>query len=282
MRRLLPIIATAALLVAACTEGSTDTTAAAPTTTAETTTTAPVETTTAVPQETTSTTTAETTTTVGEPIYTVASGTPPAELDSFSATMDMDFDLGEVTIGMQSDGVWTSDGFSCTTAVDMAGLGIEQHAVATPYQLWLDTGFGFQVSSLLDPDAVAVIEACPTSPLFWEELGLPEGIEDLPWEADTVNGIPARRIDLTSEVDAFAGVGLIPEMEGLTFDTFTVWVSEDGSYALALDVAVTVDEETLEELGVPAEFELGDSGQIAMRFELADVNDPDLVIDLPQ
>jgi hypothetical protein len=280
MRRILTIIAVASLAAGACTNDSADTTSAAPpeTTTAvapETTTTEPPETTTTAPPDTT-------TTTVGEPMYTVVSGTPPGELDSFSATMEMAFDLGAIALGMRSDGVWTAAGFSCTTAMDMAGISVEQHVVATPYQVWVDTGFGFEPSSLDDPDTAAAIEACPTSPLFWEALALPGGMPDRPFEADVVNGTPARRIDLGGDIDSFAGLGLVPELEGFTFDTFTAWLAEDGDYVLALEMGLTVEAAALEEMGVPAELGVDGVGQIAMRFELAEVNDPDLAIDLPE
>ncbi len=283
MRRLLATVAALSLLGAACSNNGSDTTQAAP---PETTTTATATTTTtAAATTTTSTTTSvpdDTATTIGdEPIYTVMAGTPQAELDSFTATMEMTFDLGELTVDMSTEGVWTPEAFSCSTTTNMFGLGIEQHVVATPYQAWVDTGFGFEPSSLDDPDTASVVETCPAAPTFWEQFSLPGGISGLTSESDDVNGIPAQRIDLREAVEGFGGLGLVPALEGVSFDTFTTWISEDG-YVVALDMAVGIDEAALADTGIPPELELDGPGEMTMRFELADANDPDLVVDLPE
>jgi len=122
---------------------------------------------------------------------------------------------------------------------------------------------------------------CPAAPTFWEQFALPGGLQDLPSEVEDVNGIPARRIDLRDAVEGFSGLGMVPELEGVSFDTFTAWISDDG-YIVALDMAVAIDEAALAEMGIPAEIEMNGPGEMKMRFALADVDDPDLVIDLPE
>jgi hypothetical protein len=275
VRRRILVFAAVGVLAAGCSgdasETTTTTTAATTTTTSTTTTGATTTTTTSAPPSTTG---------AVEPLATTP-GTPPAELDAYSATLEMSVDLGELAMDISTEGVWTSEAFSCTASTDMFGLGVEEHVVATSSQVWVDSGFGFQPSSLDDPNVASVIQSCPASPGFWERFALPAGLDSATSERDEVNGIPARRIDLQEAVEGFSGLGLVPGLEGITLDTFTAWISDDG-YLVALDMSATVDEATLTDIGLPPELDVNGSAGMTMRFELADLNDPDLIVEIPE
>ncbi len=275
MRRRFIALAAMGLLAAGCSGGASETT-----TTAATTTTTSTTTTSATTTTTTTTPAPPSTNGAVEPLATTP-GTPPAELDAYSATMEMGFDLGELAMDISTEGVWTTDAFSCTASTDMFGLGVEEHVIATSSQVWVDSGFGYQPSSLDDPNVASVIQSCPASPGFWERFSLPAGLDSATSERDEVNGIPARRIDLQEAVEGFSGLGLVPGLEGITLDTFTAWISDEG-YLVALDMSATIDEAALADMGLPPEIDVNGSAGMTMRFELADLNDPDLMVEIPE
>jgi hypothetical protein len=270
-RRRLIAFAAMALLAAACSGNASETTTTTSTTTTSTSTT---------------TTTSTPTTTSGVPVVTpppeplaTTPGTPPALFDTYSATMEIQIELGDLVVDMRSDGVWTTDAFSCTTSTDMFGLGIEEHVVVTSSQMWIDSGFGLQPASLDDPDAMASLTTCPSSPGFWEELIVPPEMDLTLSKPDEVNGIPARRINIGGAIGSARELGL-PGLEGITFDTLTAWVA-DGVF-VAFDTRATIDETLLSDMGLPSELDVGERAGMTMRFELADLNDPDLTVAIPE
>lgn len=274
MRRIALLICLA-LALAACSgdTGTTTTTVAAdeaPATTTTAATTTTTTTTTTVPETTT-------TTTVAEALeFDTVAGTPPDAFDSFSADMTIAMTMGELAIEVSADGIWTQDAFACTVSSGLGGITFSESVLATPQQLWINQGSGYEPSSLFGSAAQEVMSSCPTSPLFWtsfsaDDFGAVSGDEEL------IDGRPAVRADLADLVDTLGGFGLITGFEGAVIHEMTVWIDVETNTILALAADLEMSDELMGELAG------AETGPVAMTmdFTISDVNDQSLSVDVP-
>lgn len=268
-----------ALVAAACSGTTAPTTAAAPepaSTSATTTTTAPT-TTTAGP---TTTTAGPTTTTApaaaGDPFETAA-GTPPDVFDSFSATMVISMNLGEVAIEASTEGIWTTDAISCAVTTSMGGFGTSQQVVATPDAMWLDPGTGFE--STTAAAAQEVMQGCPAAPLFWQEF-VASDLAGVTGESGSIGGRAATKADLTNVGDLLEEFGGLSDMQGSTINQLEMWIDDETGVLLAMTADVELSADLLADLGTP---DTGATGTLEMVLDLLveNVNDPSLTIELP-
>jgi len=282
MRRSVIIIA---LLLAACSGDGTATERSAPAAEDDvTTTTTQPETTEPAPTTTTTTTTTVTETSLAETNSNVAEadafptlvGTPPDEFDSFAATMTMSMGLAELAIDVTADGIWTDDAFSCTVSSELGGITFSESIIATPEQLWVDSGNGYEPSDLFAPTAQDIMSSCPTSTLFWssfttDEFGYIDG------EEETIAGRTAIRADLTELLEGLGGMGLLAGFEGATINEMTLWVDAESNAVLAMTTDMEMSGELMGEFGADGTGPVS----IVMAFELSQINDPGLVVQLP-
>ena len=263
-----------ALIAAACNgSAETTTTTEAPTTTTE----APTTTTTSTTTTTTTTTSTTTTTLAETSAFPKVPGTPVGELDSFTGTTTIAFSAQGIEAGFETFGVYVTDAFACTTTVNLGGFGITVDAVGTPDNVWVDVGNGFVETSLLDPDVDTAIDVCPASPLFWAD-----GTFTFPGvsgEPDTINGIPAQRVELGELLGALGSLGFA-DMEGVEFEQAVVWVADDGGFIVGMDMTFIVPPESAEVIFGPG-FELTEPAMMSMSIRIADLNDPGLTVDIP-
>lgn len=258
----LGLVACSAASAPSTTSAATDESVATTTTVAETTTTA-VETTT-------------TTIAAQDLEFDTVVGTPPNDFDSFSAEMTIAMAIGELEVEVTADGVWTQDAFSCTVLSGLGGITFSESVVATPEQLWIDQGNGFEPSNLFGTAAQDVMSSCPTSPLFWasftvDDFGAVTGDEEL------IDGRPAVRADLADLVDTLGGLGLIAGFDGAVINEMTVWIDVETNTILAMATDIEMSEELMGDLAD------ADTGPVAMRmdFSISDVNDPSLGVEIP-
>ncbi len=257
------------LAVTACSGDTADTT-----TTTEPTTTTDTSAPTTI-QASTTTTTAPDRTTVPEEFVTTE-GTPPDVFESFAGEMTMSMALGEVTIDLTSTGIWTDDAFSCVASSGLGGISFEETVVATISQLWIDSGNGFDESNLFAPTAQEIMGSCPTSPLFWagfggEEFGTITGEEDL------IDGRPAVKADLAGLIKELGGLGIMGGFEGATINDLIMWFDVETNAIIAMNADMEMSDEMMSEFGADGTGPIG----ILMRFELTQINDPSLVVELP-
>ena len=267
MRRIALLICLSLVVVACADDAGTssaiaaaDETAATPTTVVEPTTTTP-----------------ETVTTVREDLeFETVAGTPPDAFDSFSAEMTIAMAMADLEVEVTSEGIWTQDAFSCNVSSGLGGITFSESVVATPQQLWIDQGNGFEPSNLFGTAAQDVMSSCPTSPLFWasfaaDDFGVVSGDEEL------INGRPAVRADLADLVDTLGGLGLMAGFEGAVVHEMTVWIDVETNSILAMAADIEMSDELMGDLAG------ADTGPVAMRmdFSVSDVNDPSLGVEIP-
>ncbi len=264
MRRYLIVIA---LLLAACSGDGAANERSAPVVESDTNTT------------TTTTTLAPSTTTAAPPSvdeFPTLTGTPPDEFDSFVATMTMSMGLGELAIDVTADGIWTEDAFSCTVSSGLGGITFSESIVATPEQLWIDSGNGYEPADLFAPTAQELMTSCPTSTLFWssfttEDFGYIDGEEEM------IAGRTAIRADLSDLLKGLGGLGLLGGFEGATVNEMTLWVDAETNTVLAMTTDMEMSGDLMSEFGADGTGPVS----ILMEFELSQVNDPSLVVELP-
>ena len=109
-------------------------------------------------------------------------GTPPNEFETFAADMVMTMTIDDVAIEVSSVGVWTDTAFECTVSSELGGIAFSESVIATPEELWLDNGRGYEPSDLFGSSAQDILSNCPASPLFWasfnaEDFGAISGDE---------------------------------------------------------------------------------------------------------
>ncbi len=267
------VIAAAALslILAACNGGAEDTT----TTAAPTTTQAAPTTTTTEPAP-TSTEEATTTTASAVSAFPATPGTP-TQLDSYSGTTEMSFAAEGLSMDFVSEGTYVGDAFRCDTTMDVGGFAITAAGIATPETAWVDLGQGFVEVPIFDPDLDTAIGVCPANPLFWVDGAF--AIGEVEGEPDTINGIPAQRVELGELLDALSSFGFAA-LEGVEFQDAVVWIADDGAYVVAFDMSFSVAPESAGEIFGPG-FELTEPATMRMVMQIADPNDPTLTVELP-
>jgi hypothetical protein len=281
MRRFTLIISIL-LLFAGCSgsNGDVTTTTAAPDTTTTTTT---VAATTTTVEPTTTTEAAETTTTIAEDTTTTSradlvdefetyAGTPPAEFESYSATMSITMDLAETSIALTAEGIWTPDGFQCSMSSEMGGIAFSESIIATPENLWYDQGSGYEEASLVNSGAGDLIGSCPAAPTFWSDFST-DDLGGISGEETTFHGRAVYQANLTELLGALGGLGLAGA-EAEFLKSMVVWIDIETNTVIGLDA----------ELEMPADFMGGvseDPIPMTMEFALDQFNDSGLVIERP-
>lgn len=286
MRRLVPLVALV-IALSAC-SGSAETpnddaaaitapsTTAPPATTALPTTapptTAPPTTTTAAPET--------TSTPDDEPgAFESIPGTPPAVFDTFTSRMVVVMQLDDTQLQVTSEGSWTTDAFECTTTIDLGGFGLSQSVVATPDQLWLDIGAGFEESGLFGP-AQDVVSGCPASPQFWADFAA-DDFGRATGETEDFAGRSAVKVDLTELLDFAGGIGVVPDLEDAAINSMVMWIDEEANVVLGLYADIEVDPAALGDIGIPAG-DPTDGVALVMDLRVAEVNSPTTSVELPE
>lgn len=201
----------------------------------------------------------------------------PTELDSFTGNTEMSFSAEGLDVAFVSNGTYVGNAFECETTMDFGGFGLTAVGVGTPETAWVDVGQGFTEVSILDPDLDTAIGLCPANPLFWADGGFVfPGMEG---EPDTINGIPAQRIELGEILDAMGAFGFA-ETEGMEFEEAVVWVADDGGYVVALDMSFSIAPDSAEVFFGPG-VELTEAATMRMLIQIANPDDPTLTVQVP-
>jgi len=213
-----------------------------------------------------------------------SAGVSPSDtLDSFrfSSTMSVELDGGLV---LTSEGEFEApDRLGCTISGSLDGAAVgKDELVVIGDDAWLDSGEGFDAYSADDADVVQDLSLCPGSATFWEGFDFLQEPGALRGQPDTMNGVDSTRYSLGEAVETLKSIGFLPtELEGMTINTFDVWVAEDGGWPVALDMDITADAEAAAEtFGLPLG-EAGQQAQITMRVDITDVNATDIHVEEP-
>jgi len=263
-----------ALVAGACTG-----TAATTTTTPSTTTTTSTSTTS--PSTTTTTTPPNTPTTVPTS-FEAEVGTPPAELSSFAAEVEVEIAVGGLTISVKSDGVYTEDAYRCDTEIAFGGAALPISVIVTPSRVWIDRGTGYEETTMDDNDVQNAIGSCAASPGYWTDFADTE--LDARGEPDELNGVPVERFELDEFLGAAARFGFGPEnAEGMTFDRMTMWIADPGGWIAGMRMEMSFDAETGTAIfGSPFDPTTDASGTMSFQVQITDPNNPTLVVEIPQ
>jgi hypothetical protein len=208
---------------------------------------------------------------------------PSDVLDSFrfSTEISVEADGGLV---LSSEGEFEApDRMGCTVSASLSGFNVsEDELVVVGDDAWLDTGEGFQATTADDSDVLQDLGLCPGSPTFWQDFTFIQDPGALSGEPDTKNGVDALRYSLGNAAAALESIGFLPsELEGVTINTFDVWVAEDGGWPLAIDVDITADAQAASDMfGLPLA-EAGQQARITMRVDITDVNAADIHVEEP-
>jgi hypothetical protein len=219
-----------------------------------------------------------------EPTPGPSAGVSPSDaLESFrfSAEISVEVDSGLV---LSSEGEFEApDRLGCTVSASLGGVSVgNDELVVVGDDAWLDIGEGFEATTADDSDVVQDVDLCPGSPTFWEDFEFIQEPGALRGQPDTINGVDALRYSLGNAVEALKSIGFLPiELEGMTINTFDVWVAEDGGWPVALDVDILADAQAAAEtFGLPLE-EAGQQARITMRVDITDANATDIHVEEP-
>jgi len=213
-----------------------------------------------------------------------SAGVSPSDtLESFrfSAKMSVELDGGLV---LTSEGEFEApDRLGCTISGSLDGTAVgKDELVVIGDDGWLDSGAGFDAYSADDADVVQDLSLCPGSATFWEGFDFIQEPGALRGQPDTMNGVDATRYSLGEAVETLKSIGFLPtELEGMTINTFDVWVAEDGGWAVALDVDILADAQAAAEtFGLPVG-EGVQQARVTMRVDITDVNATDIHVEAP-
>jgi hypothetical protein len=98
-------------------------------------------------------------------------------------------------------------------------------------------------------------------------------------EPDTINGIPAQRVELSEFLEALSSFG-VTDLEGIEFEEAVVWIADDGGWTIAFDMTFRMDPESAGEFFGPGTA-LTEPAEMRMIVQIADPDDPTLTIELP-
>jgi hypothetical protein len=201
----------------------------------------------------------------------------PTQLDSFTGTTELTFAAEGLEIDFVSEGTYVGTAFECRTTMDFGGFGITATGVGTPEMAWVDVGQGFVEVGAFDPDLETAISVCPANPMFWAggSFALP-GVEG---EPDTINGIPAQRVEFGEFLEALSSFG-VPDLEGMEFEDAVVWIADDGGWTVAIDMTFRIPPESAGDFFGPGTA-LTEPAVMRMIVQIADPNDPTLTVELP-
>ncbi len=203
-------------------------------------------------------------------------GTPPNEFETFAADMVMTMTIDDVAIEVSSVGVWTDTAFECTVSSELGGIAFSESVIATPEELWLDNGRGYEPSDLFGSSAQDILSSCPASPLFWasfnaEDFGAISGDEEM------IDGRSAVKADLAGVLKELGGLGILGGFEGADVSEMTMWLDSETGAILAMMADMTMSEQLMEEFGGAGTGPIS----IVMDFTVTQVNDASLLVELP-
>jgi branched-chain amino acid transport system substrate-binding protein len=215
------------------------------------------------------------------PAAAAAGGAPTDYLDTFHAALEMSIEMDIFEMDFAIEGDFEAPGScSCDISASMWGIPIiEQRVIVIDNTAWIDTGDGWHETTPSDPEVVETVGMCPACPSFWEDAAVEP--PSLPGEHETKNSVPAIHYTLAELYEGLAGIGLIPEeMEGVSIETFDIWLAKDGKWLVCLDMEICVEAEAIEEeIGMPVD-EI-DSVCIEMSINITDANDTGIQVNAP-
>jgi hypothetical protein len=219
-----------------------------------------------------------------EPTSGPSAGVSPSDaLESFRFSGEMAVDVGG-GLALTMEGEFEApDRLGCRISGSLGGMDVGgDELVVIGDDAWLDTGAGFEAFSADDPAVVEDLALCPGSPAFWEDFDFLQDPGPLTGEPDTINGVEATRYSLGDVAGALNSVGILPaELEGVTINTFDVWVAEDGGWPVALDMDIAADAAAAAEtFGLPLE-EGVQEARITMQVEITDVDAAGIHVEEP-
>jgi hypothetical protein len=193
---------------------------------------------------------------------------PTSALGSFRYSAQISVEVEGETLTLRSSGAFEApDSMSCVVSGSAGGFTFDMgKLVIIGNSAWLDLGSGWAPAGTSDPGVVDNLELCPSSAVFWQNLGLPGDLGGIQGPVMMVNGVEAVRVSVAGLVQSLPGLGIIPSgLEGATVRTFDMWVAQDGGWvvAAALDAAFS-DEE-------------GDA-RIQMRVDVTSPNDQSISV----
>jgi hypothetical protein len=210
---------------------------------------------------------------------------PSDALDSFRFSAELAAEVGGSGFTLNIEGEFEGpDRLRCTISGSLGGTAIgKDELVVIGDDAWFDGGDGFEATTADDPDVVDDLDLCPGSPVFWEDFDFIEDPSPLPGEPDTKNGVEATRYALGEAAEALESIGFLPpDLEGLTINTFDVWLAEDGGWPVALDMDMSADAEAAGDIfGLPSE-DGAQEAHITMRVDITDANDDDIRVEEPE
>ena len=219
-----------------------------------------------------------------EPTSGPSAGVSPSDaLESFrfSSEMAVEVDGG---LALTAEGEFEApDRLGCKISGSLGGIDVGgDELVVIGDDAWLDTGAGFEAFSADDPAVVEDLALCPGSPAFWEDFDFLQDPGPLTGQPDTINGVDAVRYSLGDVAGALKSIGFLPaELEGVTINTFDVWVAEDGGWPVALDMDIAADAAAAAEtFGLPIE-EGVQEARITMQVDITDVDAAGIHVEPP-
>jgi len=219
-----------------------------------------------------------------EPTSGPSAGVSPSDaLESFRFSGEMAVDIGG-GLALTMEGEFEApDRLGCRISGSLGGIDVGgDELVVIGEDAWLDTGAGFEAYSADDPAVVEDLDLCPGSPRFWADFDFLQDPGPLTSQPDTINGVDALRYSLGDAAEALKSIGFLPaELEGLTINTFDVWVAEDGGWPVALDMDIAADAAAAAEtFGLPLE-EGVQEARITMQVDITDVNAAGIHVEPP-
>jgi|GEM_PF-5372230 len=209
---------------------------------------------------------------------------PSDVLESFHFRADVSIQAdGGLALAAEGD-FRAPNRLACTISGSLGNLSIgEDKLVVIGNEAWLDSGTGFRAMRADDPEVVDDLRLCPGSPVFWEGSNFLEDLDSLHGQPDAVNGIAAVRYALGEAATALGSIGFLPpELEGVTFNAFDLWLAQEGGWPVVVNMDVSGDAATFEQaFGLPLGAEADQQARMTFRVEIRDANNLDIRVEPP-
>ncbi len=207
--------------------------------------------------------------------------TPVTALSSFRYSSRIEIAVGEGHMEIATSGDFQApERLTCTTEISLAGarLGVDRLTVIGN-SAWRDQGNGWQPET---GDLSSDLDLCPGSAEFWRDFDLGQEVSGLPGTADSINGVAARRFSLGDMAQGLGMLGLTPSsLKGLTINRFEVWLAQDGGWLVSMDMDMAADAEALSGVFGLGNAATGAQGNVTMKLDITDANDPGIQVTAP-
>ena len=208
---------------------------------------------------------------------------PTDALNTFRASYELSIQ-GQATFTLRSEGTYVApDRYTCTVTGLVGGVTMGQdQIVGIGRRYWFNDGSGMREISSSSPVLVDDLPLCPSVPVFWLAYSDFSNFRGFPDRKELVSNTVARHFAVDEALHSAAALGLkMPFLEGVTINSFDIWIADQGNWPVALQMDFSGDARALSSsFHFPGEAPAGQA-RITIHVAITQPNDPHIDIQPP-